>query len=177
VYTVIVPDACLRCLDLTGVQRLRANISMATGAEDQAAGPVSWYQSRRRRRTMTTTEIRAEIRQRNAVRRAALLPLLDEQREFDHACAVIREQRYRALKESKQADCERIRQEVFAERGGPRGFLVLWGWSIEIDRRVDAFLRANYADEIATLMQIGPDYLSITRQVVDDGKGTASPTT
>ena len=28
---------------------------------------------------MTTTEIRAEIRQRNALRKAALLPLLDEQ--------------------------------------------------------------------------------------------------
>ena len=50
VYTVIVPDACLRCLDPAGVLRLRANTSMATGAEDQAAGRVSWYQSRRRRR-------------------------------------------------------------------------------------------------------------------------------
>ena len=126
---------------------------------------------------MTTTEIRAEIRQRNALRKATLLPLLDEQREFDHACAVIREQRYRALKDSKQTDCERIRQEVFAERGSPRGFLASWGWSVEIDRRVDAFLRANYADEIETLMQISPDYLGITRQVVADGKGTASPTT
>jgi hypothetical protein len=126
---------------------------------------------------MTTTEIRAEIRQRNALRKAALLPLLDEQREFDHACAVIREQRYRALKDSKQTDCERIRQEVFAERGRPRGFLASWGWSVEIDRRADAFLRANYADEIATLMQIGPDYLGITRQVVEDGKGTGAPTT
>ena len=48
---------------------------------------------------------------------------------------------------------------------------------MEIDRRVDAFLRANYADEIATLMQIDPDYLGITRQVVEYGKGTASPTT
>ena len=126
---------------------------------------------------MTTTEIRADIRQRNALRKAALLPLLDEQREFDHACAVIREQRYRALKDSKRADYERIRQEVFAERGRPRGFIASWGWSFEIDRRVDAFLRANYADEIATLMQIDPDFLGITRQVVEDGKGTASPTT
>jgi hypothetical protein len=40
VYTVIVPDAYLRCLDLAGVQRLRANTSMATDAEDQAAGRV-----------------------------------------------------------------------------------------------------------------------------------------
>ena len=33
VYTAIVPDACLRSLDPAGVLRLRANISMATGAE------------------------------------------------------------------------------------------------------------------------------------------------
>ena len=126
---------------------------------------------------MTTTEIRAEIRQRNALRKAALLPLIDEQKEFDRACAVVREQRYRAFRDTKQADYERIRQEVFAEWGRPRGFIASWGWSIEIDRRVDAFLRANYAAEIATLMRIGPDYLAITRQVVEDGKGTASPTT
>jgi hypothetical protein len=126
---------------------------------------------------MTTTEIRAEIRQRNTLRKAALLPLLDEQREFEHACAVMREQRYRAFRDIKEADYERIRQEVFAEQGRPRGFIASWGWSIEIDRRVDAFLRANYADEIATLMQIDQDYLGITRQVVEDGKGTASPTT
>jgi hypothetical protein len=126
---------------------------------------------------MTTTEIRAEIRQRNGLRKAALLPLLDEQREFDHACAVMRQQRYRALKDSKQADYERIRQEVVAERGRPRRFLASWGWSVEIDRRVDAFLRANYADEIARLMQIGPDYLGITRQVVEDSEGTAAGTT
>ena len=87
---------------------------------------------------MTTTEIRAEIRQRNALRKAALLPLLDEQREFDHACAVIREQRYRAFRDTKQADYERIRQEVFSEWGRPRGFIASWGWSMEIDRRVDA---------------------------------------
>jgi hypothetical protein len=86
------------------------------------------------------------------------LPLLDEQREFDHACAVMRERRYRAFRDTKQADYERIRQEVFAEWGRPRGVIASWGWSIGIDRRVDAFLRANYADEVATLMQIGPDY-------------------
>ena len=40
VYTAIVPDACLRSLDPAGVLRLRANISMATGAEDHAAGRV-----------------------------------------------------------------------------------------------------------------------------------------
>ena len=126
---------------------------------------------------MTTTEIRAEIRQRNALRKAALLPLMDEQREFDHACAVMRQQRYRAFRETRQADYERIRQEVFAGRGRPRVFISSWGWGIEIDRRFGAFLRAEFADEIVTLMQIGPDYLGITRQVVEDGKGTASPTT
>jgi len=125
---------------------------------------------------MTATEIRAKIRQRNALRRAALLPLLDEQREFDRACAVIREQRYRALKDSQQADHERIRQEVYAEQGRPTSFFGAWGRGIEVDRRVDAFLRANYEDEIAALMQIGPDYLGIRRQVVEDSKGTAAPT-
>jgi hypothetical protein len=126
---------------------------------------------------MTTTEIRAEIKQRNTLRKAALLPLVDEQKEFDRACAVVREQRYRAFRNTKQADYERIRQEVFAEWGCPRGFIASWGWSFEIDRRVDAFLRANYADEVATLMQIGPDYLAITRQVAEDSKVTAAPAT
>ena len=59
--------------------------------------------------TVDKATIRAEIRQRNALRKSALLPLLDEQKEFDHACTVIREQRWHAFRESKQADCQRIR--------------------------------------------------------------------
>jgi hypothetical protein len=52
--------------------------------------------------TVDKATIRAEIRQRNALRKSALLPLLDEQKEFDHACRVITE-RWHAFKESKQA--------------------------------------------------------------------------
>ena len=59
--------------------------------------------------TVDKATIRAEIRQRNALRKSALLPLLDEQKEFDHACTVIRAQRWHAFRESKQADRQRIR--------------------------------------------------------------------
>jgi hypothetical protein len=31
----------------------------------------------------------------------------------------------------------------------------------------EAFLHANYADEIATMLEISPDYLAITRETVE----------
>jgi len=51
--------------------------------------------------TVDKATIRAEVRQRNALHKAALLPLLDEQKELDHACAVIRVQRWHVFRESK----------------------------------------------------------------------------
>ena len=39
-----------------------------------------------------------------------------------------------------------------------------WAWHIEIDKRFEAFLRANYADEIAMMIDIAPDYISITKR-------------
>jgi hypothetical protein len=41
-----------------------------------------------------------------------------------------------------------------------------WSRHIEIDKRFVVFLHANYADEIAAMKVIAPDYLAITRQVV-----------
>jgi hypothetical protein len=115
--------------------------------------------------------IRAEIRQRNVLRKSALLPLLDEQKEFDHACTVIKEQRWHAFKESKQANYHRIREEVLAGCNPPSGWIGRWGFHVGIDKRFEAFLRAQYADEIAIMMEIAPDYLAITRQAVE----TTSP--
>ena len=71
--------------------------------------------------TVDKATIRAEIRQRNALRKSALLPLLDEQKEFDHACTVIRAQRWHAFRESKQAVYQRIREEVLAGSNPPSG--------------------------------------------------------
>jgi hypothetical protein len=113
--------------------------------------------------------IRSEISQRNALRRSALLPLLDEQQEFERACMVIKDQRWRTFKKRRRADYERFRAEVYAERGTPSGTMERWAWHIEIDRRFEAFLRANYADEIAAMMDITPDYLAITRQTIEGG--------
>ena len=121
--------------------------------------------------TVDKATIRAEIRQRNALRKSALLPLLDEQREFDHACTVIREKRWHAFCESKQADYERIRAEVLDGRNPPLDFFGSWGFHVGIDKRFEAFLRAQYADEIAIMMEIAPDYLGITRKTVE----TTSP--
>ena len=111
--------------------------------------------------------IRAEIRVRNARRRSALLPLLDEQRELEHACSLIRDERWHAFKESKKADHERFRDEVYAEQGKPNNWISAWGRGVEITKRFEAFLHARFADEIATMMNIVPDYLSITRQVIE----------
>jgi hypothetical protein len=111
--------------------------------------------------------IRAEIRQRNALRQSALLPLLDEQHELEHACRLIRNKRWYAFKASRQADYERFRDEVYAKRGVPSGMMGSWARHIEINKRFETFLRANYVDEIAAMMDIAPDYLAITRQTVE----------
>ena len=36
-----------------------------------------------------------------------------------------------------------------------------------ITKRFEAFLHANYADEIVAMMDIAPDYLAITRMTVE----------
>jgi hypothetical protein len=115
--------------------------------------------------------IRAEIRQRNALRKSALLPLLDEQKKLDHACVVIRAQRWHAFRESKQADYQRIRAEALAGRDLPSGYIGWWGFMWGVNKRFEAFLRARYADEIAFMMEIAPDYLAITRQAVETTSG------
>jgi hypothetical protein len=117
--------------------------------------------------TVDKATIRAEIRARNALRQSALLPLLDEQKELEHKCRLIKDQRWYAFKESKQADYERFRDEVYAKRGVPSSFMGRWAWHIDINNRFEAFLRANCADEIAAMMEITPNYLAITRETVE----------
>jgi hypothetical protein len=117
--------------------------------------------------TVDKAAIRAEIRARNALRQSALLPLLNEQKELEHRCRLIRDQRWYAFKGSKQTDYERFRDEVYAERGVPSTFMGRWAWHIDINKRFEAFLHANYADEIATMLEIAPDYLAITRETVE----------
>jgi hypothetical protein len=101
------------------------------------------------------------------LRRSALLPLLDEQKELEYACRLVRDKRWYAFKESRRSDYERLRDEVYAEHGIPSGMMSRWARHIEINERFEAFLRANYADEIAAIMDIFPDYLAITRQTVE----------
>ena len=117
--------------------------------------------------TVDKATIRAEVRARNALRQSALLPLLDEQKELEHVCRLIRDRRWSAFKGSKQADYERFRDEVYAERGVPSGMMGRWGRHIEIHNRFEAFLHTNCADEIAAMMDITPDYLAITRETVE----------
>ena len=38
---------------------------------------------------------------------------------------------------------------------------------MDIGKRFEAFLRAHYSDEITIVMQIAPDYLAITKQVIE----------
>ena len=120
---------------------------------------------------MDRAAIRADIVQRNALRKSAQLPLLDEQKEFDNACQTILSARWRAFRATKQSDYDRIRDEVVAERGHPSGSVGGWGIRTEIGKRFEAFLWAHYGDEIKIVMQIAPDYLAITRQVTEGAKG------
>ncbi len=117
--------------------------------------------------TVDGEAIRSEINARNALRKSALLPLLDEQKESEQACMLIRDKRWHAFKGRKQADYERFRDEVYAQRGAPTSFMGRWSRHTEINQRFEAFLHANYADEIASMMQIAPDYLGITRMIVE----------
>jgi hypothetical protein len=117
--------------------------------------------------TVDKATIRAEIRARNALRQSALLPLLDEQKELENRCRLIRDHRWSAFKERNQADYERFRDEVYAERGVPSSFMGRWAQHIVINKRFEAFLHANSADEIAAMMAITPDYLAITRETVE----------
>ena len=119
---------------------------------------------------MDRAAVWAEIAQRNALRKLAQLPLLDEQREFDNACQTILSARWRAFRATKQADYERIHDEVVAERGHPSGSIGGWGIRMEIGKWFEAFLRAHYSDEIAIVTQIAPDYLAITKQVTEGRK-------
>ena len=68
-----------------------------------------------------------------------------------------------AFKESKHADYERFRDDVYAERDAPSR----WAWHIDINKRFEAFRHASYADEIATVLEIAPDYLAITRETIE----------
>jgi hypothetical protein len=111
--------------------------------------------------------IRVEISQRNALRQSALLPLLDQQKELEHACRLIRDKRWYVFKKSRHADQERFRDEVHIERGIPSGLIGRWARHIEISKRFEAFLRANYADEIVAMMDIAPGYLAITKLTVE----------
>ena len=117
--------------------------------------------------SMDGAAIWTEIAQRNALRKSAQLPMLNEQREFDNACQTILSARWRAFRATKQSDYERIRDEVVAERGHLSGSVGGWGIRTEIGKRFEAFLRAHYSDEITIVMQIAPDYLAITRQVTE----------
>jgi hypothetical protein len=120
---------------------------------------------------MDRAAIWAEIAHRNALRKSAQLPLLDEQKEFDNACQIILSARWQAFRVSKQADYDRIYDEVVAERGRrPSGSIGGWGTRMEIGKRFEVFLRAHYSDEIGIVMQIAPDYLAITRQVIEGRK-------
>lgn len=117
--------------------------------------------------TVDGATIRARIRERNRIRAAALLPLVDERREFENACGVIWSARWRAFCDRYKDDLERFKEQVVAERGPPRGWIVAGSHYDEAWRRFKAFLHAKYADNIAALFIIAPDYLAITRTVTE----------
>ena len=72
------------------------------------------------------------------------------------------------VKESKQSDYERFRDELYGERGIPSGMMGRWTRHIEIDRRFEAFLRVHYTDEITMMKDIAPDYLQSQSRLLKD---------
>jgi hypothetical protein len=94
------------------------------------------------------------------------VPLLDEQKELEYACRLIRDKRWFAFKKGRHADYERSRDEVYIEHGIPSGLMGRWARHIEISKRFEASLHANDADEIAAMIDIAPDYLAITVEIV-----------
>jgi hypothetical protein len=91
-----------------------------------------------------------ELTQRNALRKAAQLPLLDVRAEFVHACAVARSAEWRAFCESKAADIERIQAEVLKElrtkHGAqfPSNSIAALALQRAVARRFEAFAAIHY---------------------------------
>ena len=56
---------------------------------------------------------------------------------------------------------------MYAEHGAPTDFSGRRWRHFYITKRFEAFLHANYADEIVAMMDIAPDYLAITRRIVE----------
>lgn len=95
---------------------------------------------------MDKVAIFKEITERNALRKQAQLPLLDVRTEFDHACAVALEAEWRAFCAAMQADIDRIRAEVIAERGGRpvQNWIDNIGVTHKVDQRFEAYAAIHY---------------------------------
>ena len=93
---------------------------------------------------MDTVAIFKEITERNALRKQAQLPLLDVRAEFAHACWVARQAEWQAFCTEKQADIERIRAEVIAERGRPQNMVDNIGFTYRVERRFEAYAAIHY---------------------------------
>lgn len=113
--------------------------------------------------TVDQPMIREVIRRRNALRRTALLPLVDEHREFDHACMAIRGARFTAFWDANKTEYDRIRKEVIAVCGPIRGWSHAGIIYREVQERFNAYMYARFPDQIAAMRRIAPDYLTITR--------------
>ena len=107
------------------------------------------------------------IRQRNAVRRSAMLSLVDEQKEFDHACRVIRGARLSAFWDENKAEYERILNEVLAASGPIRGWSHAGIIYREAQKRFNTYMYARFPDKIAAMTRIAPDFLAITRDTIN----------
>jgi len=114
------------------------------------------------------------IRQRNALRQSAMLPLIDEQKEFDHACRVIRGARLSAFWDANKAEYDRMVRDAIAVCGPIRSWSHAGNVYREAQKRFNAYMYARFPDEIAAMKRIAPDYLAITRDTIS---GTANPHT
>lgn len=118
--------------------------------------------------TIDVATIRQAIDQRNALRRSARLPLLDEAAEYQKACDLIIATRHGVIWDTYHAEHDRIFHEVCAERGPPIGSRWMYGVGVghESGKRYRRWLWQHHADELAQCDVIAPNYLAITRETV-----------
>lgn len=92
-----------------------------------------------------------DLTHRNALRKAAHLPLLDFRDEMTKAAALDRLRQYEAACEAHAEDRQRIQDEVLAEyrltRGAdytPSGLFGTMGFQTRVEKRFRAFMEIEY---------------------------------
>ena len=122
--------------------------------------------------TVNGEAIRAEINARNAIRKVALLPLLDEQKNSSRRACSSDKSAGTPSRRASNPTMIGSATRCTAESGPPTDFSGRRWRHFCITQRFEAFLHANDADEIVAMMDIAPDYLLRSRDRSSKGHPT-----